>query len=461
MTVITKPLSQERKDEKPEKEVTDPSKEPTEETKASCDETVVIVSDSKRICVDLAVNSHARQRTRSTKSSSRNLFLIKICLLIPALFSIFLGFTIFMDVMFKMEHGRQTYKGYCRVPYPNTLFGELELSPGDWTDQHATGDGHDHGNQPSGFWYDEGKGNNGFTGQKKSYRLITGDFVKPCCFESKHETQKEKAIKQMMERLVQHIVAKNNHRKSAEDETDTKSMNDEIPKLSLNPMKPLNLKDELKIREIRDKIEELKDADTLETSKDSTAMLDTKENDALGKNFELDFDIDIDSDREELQMPELSKGKYLHDFKMNKTAIVDPRENRCFVFNLNRKDVSSPRSLYEILHGMMKGSFGINLQQIRRDMTITYPSVINFEEYGPVIKAACDGMKTYRLVPAAPKKVSAEEVDVDITSQRARKIGSSRARRSTNVAKDQIKNLYQEFAGKYIQYNIVNLNEIE
>ena len=70
-------------------------------------------------------------------------------------------------------------------------------------------------------------------------------------------------------------------------------------------------------------------------------------------------------------------------------------------------------------------------------------------------------MKTYRLVPAAPKKVSAEEVDVDITSQRARKIGSSRARRSTNVAKDQIKNLYQEFAGKYIQYNIVNLNEIE
>ena len=45
-------------------------------------------------------------------------------------------------------------------------------------------------------------------------------------------------------------------------------------------------------------------------------MLDTKENDALGKNFELDFDIDIDSDREELQMPELSKGKYLHDFKV-------------------------------------------------------------------------------------------------------------------------------------------------
>ena len=36
----------------------------------------------------------------------------------------------------------------------------------------------------------------------------------------------------------------------------------------------------------------------------------------LEKNYELDFDIDIDDDREELQMPELSKGKYLHDFKV-------------------------------------------------------------------------------------------------------------------------------------------------
>lgn len=34
------------------------------------------------------------------------------------------------------------------------------------------------------------------------------------------------------------------------------------------------------------------------------------------KNFELDFDIDIGEEREELQMPELSRGKYLHDFKV-------------------------------------------------------------------------------------------------------------------------------------------------
>ena len=32
--------------------------------------------------------------------------------------------------------------------------------------------------------------------------------------------------------------------------------------------------------------------------------------------FELDFDIDLDFEREELQMPELSQGKFLHDFKV-------------------------------------------------------------------------------------------------------------------------------------------------
>ena len=70
-------------------------------------------------------------------------------------------------------------------------------------------------------------------------------------------------------------------------------------------------------------------------------------------------------------------------------------------------------------------------------------------------------MKTYRLVPAALKRVSTKEGNVDITGQRVRKIGPSRTRRSTNTEVAQIENNYQEFAGKYIKYNIVNLNEIE
>ena len=38
--------------------------------------------------------------------------------------------------------------------------------------------------------------------------------------------------------------------------------------------------------------------------------------------FELDFDIDVDLEREELQMPELSQGKYLHDFKVRRGVLT-------------------------------------------------------------------------------------------------------------------------------------------
>ena len=41
------------------------------------------------------------------------------------------------------------------------------------------------------------------------------------------------------------------------------------------------------------------------------------------KNFELDFDIDIGEEREELQMPELSRGKYLHDFKVCSLNLIE------------------------------------------------------------------------------------------------------------------------------------------
>jgi hypothetical protein len=51
--------------------------------------------------------------------------------------------------------------------------------------------------------------------------------------------------------------------------------------------------------------------------------------------------------------------------------------------------------------------------------------------------------------------------DVDLTAQRVKKVGPSRIRRSANDDEAHAENTYLEFAGKYIQYNIVNLKEIE
>ena len=79
------------------------------------------------------------------------------------------------------------------------------------------------------------------------------------------------------------------------------------------------------------------------------------------------------------------------------------------------------------------------------------------------IKHECNGMVTYRLVPATlenrmMKKPNAAG-DVDLTAQRVKKAWPARIRRSADEA--HVDNNYLEFAGKYIQYNIVNLKEIE
>ena len=75
----------------PEKEVVNISENPTE---APCDDSVVVSSDSRSICVEIAGHTHLRKRSRS--SPSRTLFVTKICLLIPALCSIIMGFSIVM-----------------------------------------------------------------------------------------------------------------------------------------------------------------------------------------------------------------------------------------------------------------------------------------------------------------------------------------------------------------------------
>ena len=98
--------------------------------------------------------------------------------------------------------------------------------------------------------------------------------------------------------------------------------------------------------------------------------------------------------------------------------------------------------------------------------TICRNSIIFYKSnYRRHIKHECNGMVTYRLVPATlenrmMKKPNAAG-DVDLTAQRVKKVGPSRIRRSANADEAHVDNNYLEFAGKYIQYNIVNLKEIE
>ena len=71
-------------------------------------------------------------------------------------------------------------------------------------------------------------------------------------------------------------------------------------------------------------------------------------------------------------------------FQTNKTLIVDTDNNRCFVMDLDRNEISPPKSLMEIIEKIKKGAFELDLDEIRHDMRVVLPAMeeINQKEYG-------------------------------------------------------------------------------
>ena len=85
------------------------------------------------------------------------------------------------------------YKGYCRIPYPSTPFGDLTASSSYYG--RAT---FSHGSNPVEL----------SAGLDGGDTIITGNFV----HKSDHESKKEKKIKHMLEKLVQRIVENKKHK---------------------------------------------------------------------------------------------------------------------------------------------------------------------------------------------------------------------------------------------------------
>lgn len=164
----------------------------------------------------------------------------------------------------------------------------------------------------------------------------------------------------------------------------------------------------------------------------------------MNKNggLELDYELDLDLEEfESLQLPEISHGRYLHDFKVNKTAIIDPDGKRCFVMPLNREEISPPRSLMDIISKLKNGAFELDLDEIRHDTRVVQPPLESLDGYGIFIERSCFSYKTYRLEEVTSTKIL--------------------VKRSADNMGEPLHG-FVEFAGKsLIKYNIVNLHEIE
>lgn len=80
--------------------------------------------------------------------------------------------------------------------------------------------------------------------------------------------------------------------------------------------------------------------------------------------FYEEFDIDLEfGEYEKIDIPDFSKGRkgrFIHDFTINKTAIVDLEDHRCFLMDLNRSQVLPPKDFLDKITKMELGYYDVN-----------------------------------------------------------------------------------------------------
>ncbi|RVE64707.1 hypothetical protein OJAV_G00128940 [Oryzias javanicus] len=100
----------------------------------------------------------------------------------------------------------------------------------------------------------------------------------------------------------------------------------------------------------------------------------------------------------------------IHDFQRGLTAYHDIALDKCYVIELNTTIVMPPRSLWELLVNVKKGTYLPQTYIIHEEMVVT-GKVHNMRQLGPFIYRLCNGKETYRLSRrVARKRINKREV---------------------------------------------------
>ncbi|VVC44444.1 BRICHOS domain [Cinara cedri] len=127
-------------------------------------------------------------------------------------------------------------------------------------------------------------------------------------------------------------------------------------------------------------------------------MVDQKKNipdviSVLNSNFEMNHkDSDVS--------PPLvisKSARFIHDFSINITAIVDIEGQRCYVMPIFRKALSPPISLYDLLFKMSSGYYSTDLKKSMHNMRVIEPAVTDLSAYGLYISKDCADYSTFKL----------------------------------------------------------------
>jgi hypothetical protein len=86
------------------------------------------------------------------------------------------------------------------------------------------------------------------------------------------------------------------------------------------------------------------------------------------------------------QMPQLSSGRYIHDFEKEKTLIFDSLNDRCFVMDLDKNEIKPPKTICDMYRGMHEadgdGVYKMDLEEVRQETYAHEISEITSQEYG-------------------------------------------------------------------------------
>lgn len=116
--------------------------------------------------------------------------------------------------------------------------------------------------------------------------------------------------------------------------------------------------------------------------------------------MEEDIDILMEQELERIEVPrfdECRQSVVMHDFHMNYTVIVDTEDRECFIMDLDRTQMSPPKSFAELVRKYASGYYMPRVDVIRRDYRVVTPALKDLKFAGAAIAMECSHFDSYRL----------------------------------------------------------------
>ena len=66
---------------------------------------------------------------------------------------------------------------------------------------------------------------------------------------------------------------------------------------------------------------------------------------------------------------------------MNKTVIIDPDGQRCFIMPLDRSEIPRPKNLFEVIRNMKNGLYNVDVEEVQHDTRVILPPIPKEELY--------------------------------------------------------------------------------